>query len=115
MKLQNKLIAFPLTVPPLSVTAQSGGKPFLEIRPYEIPPDGPYPVHAQVDHLYPTQTSNHQFVRFDGFTTQSIDPPAATFTIATMDPPAGSDCAVILRDVVSPEANGSFVVFDTIR
>ena len=36
-------------------------------------------------------------------------------TIATLDLPAGSNCSVILRDVVDNGSSGSFVVFDAIR
>ena len=36
-------------------------------------------------------------------------------TIATLDLPAGSNCGVILRDIVGGESSGSFVVFDAIR
>ena len=36
-------------------------------------------------------------------------------TIATLDLPAGSNCGVILRDVVGDASSGSFVVFDAIR
>ena len=36
-------------------------------------------------------------------------------TIATMNLSAGSNCAVILRDVVDSSSTGSFVVFDALR
>ena len=36
-------------------------------------------------------------------------------TIATMNLPAGSNCAVILRDVVDSSSTGSSVVFDALR
>ena len=36
-------------------------------------------------------------------------------TIATLDLPAGSNCGVILRDIVGGESSGSFVIFDAIR
>ena len=36
-------------------------------------------------------------------------------TIATMNLPAGSNCAVILRDVVDSSSTGSYVVFDALR
>ena len=36
-------------------------------------------------------------------------------TIATLDLPAGSNCGVILRDIIGGESSGSFVVFDAIR
>ena len=36
-------------------------------------------------------------------------------TIATMNLPAGSNCAVILRDVVDSNSTGSYVVFDALR
>ena len=36
-------------------------------------------------------------------------------TIATMNLPAGSNCAVILRDVVDSISTGSYVVFDALR
>ncbi len=54
-----------------------GTAPFLEIRPYAVPPNEQYPVHAQVDHLYPTQSPNGEFIRMDGFTTPSQSPPAS--------------------------------------
>ena len=36
-------------------------------------------------------------------------------TIATVDLRTGSNCAIILRDVVGPTSSGSFVAFDAIR
>ena len=36
-------------------------------------------------------------------------------TITTMSIPAGSNCAVILRDVVDSSSAGSYVVFDALR
>ncbi len=53
-------------------------KPFLEIQPYVPPADEQYPIHASVDHYYPTQTSNYLFIRLDGDSVTSTDPPAIT-------------------------------------
>ena len=36
-------------------------------------------------------------------------------TIATLDLPSGSNCAVILRDVVGPQSTGLYVSFDAVR
>lgn len=63
---------------PYLLLAQAQDKPFLEIRPYQAPAYEQYAVHAQMDHYYPTQTSNHLYIRFDGDSSQSADPPAAT-------------------------------------
>ena len=45
---------------------------------------------------------------------QTINPNSFT-TITTMSIPAGSNCAVILRDVVDSSSAGSRVVFDALR
>ncbi len=55
---------------------QSSIQPFLEIRPYAPPADEQYPVHASVDHHSPTQSSSYLFIRLDGDSTVSTDPPA---------------------------------------
>jgi Peptidase family M23/FlgD Ig-like domain len=54
------------------------GSPFMEIRPYEPPEDEQYPVHASMDHYYPTQSSNYLFIRLDGDSATSTDPPSNT-------------------------------------
>ncbi len=59
----------------LSALGQSG-VPFLEVRPYVPPPEEQYPVHASVDHYYPTQTENGWFIRLDGDTSKAGNPPA---------------------------------------
>ncbi len=53
-------------------------KPFLEIQPYAPPAEEQYPIHASLDHFYPTQTSNYLFIRLDGDSSGSTDPPAIT-------------------------------------
>ncbi len=58
--------------------AQGNIAPFLEILPYAPPENEQYPIHASVDHFYPTQTSNGQFKRLDGLEVKSVDPPAST-------------------------------------
>ncbi len=58
-----------------NLLAQSG-VPFLEVRPYAPPPEEQYPVHASVDHYYPTQTENGWFVRLDGDSSRAGNPPA---------------------------------------
>ncbi len=59
-----------------SLNGQGGIQPFLEIRPYAPPAEEQYPVHASVDHHSPTQTSSYLFIRLDGDSTVSTDPPA---------------------------------------
>ncbi len=51
-------------------------QPFLEVRPYVPPAEEQYPVHASVDHYYPTQTENGMFIRLDGDSAQAGNPPA---------------------------------------
>ncbi len=59
----------------ISLFAQ-GSQPFLVMRPYAPPEDEQYPVHASVDHFYPTQTENGLFIRLDGDSAQAGNPPA---------------------------------------
>ena len=76
-------------------------------------PDG---VEASTEAIYEisVKNSNGMSSRTNVTVDQNINP-GSFETIATLDLPAGSRSAVVLRDIVGESSEGSNVVFDAIR
>ena len=90
----------------------------------EIPDSGEYNIDAYTPDIANAATNVIYEIYIkdaDGNNTKTIVPHDQTInqnsftTITTISIPAGSNCAVILRDVVDSSSAGSYVVFDALR
>jgi len=91
--------------------------PYLEeAGEYEIEvfiPDGFYATTGAIYEII-VQDSNNINTKHEVVVDQTINTGAFN-TIATLELPRGSNCSVILRDIVEESSNGEYVFFDAIR